>query len=175
MVRGESGQPGGGQQLSAVFRGQVREQDLAARSGVQRCELSLPVVRGDRGRAAHLVDVDGEMRTPTAMFTVSPTPRPAVRQTGRACWVTSRRPGTPLASRTTPKPSRYLPRSWVCSTSSRSSSAASNRNAVDLCTPISAATSLTPVLTPLGQDFQHAHSAVDRLDTAGSSHLARCS
>src|SRR5690348_7135596 len=43
-----------------------------------------------------------------------------------------------------PKPSRYLPRSWVCSTSSRSSSAASNRNAVDLCTPMSAATSLTP-------------------------------
>src|ERR1700752_4737473 len=43
-----------------------------------------------------------------------------------------------------PKPSRYFPRSWVCSTSSRSSSAASNRNAVDLCTPMSAATSLTP-------------------------------
>ena len=65
-------------------------------------------------------------------------------QTGRACWVTSSRPATALAIRRMPKPRRYLPRSWVCSTSSRSSSAPSNRKAVDLCTPMSAATSLTP-------------------------------
>src|SRR6476661_5056567 len=51
---------------------------------------------------------------------------------------------TRRASRTSPNPRRYLPRSAVCSTKLRASSAPSNRNAVDLWTPISVASSLTP-------------------------------
>jgi hypothetical protein len=47
-----------------VFGCHVREQDLAARGGVQRRQLTDPVVRGDRTRPARLVDVDDEMRPP---------------------------------------------------------------------------------------------------------------
>ena len=143
-------------------------QDLAAGGGVQRCQLTDPVVRADRARPASLVEVDDEMRTPHCDVDGFAELRGELFADRPACWVTSRRPGTALASRRMPKPRRYLPRSWVCSTSSRSSSAASNRNAVDLCTPISAATSRRPP-HPLGQDFQHVYSAVDRLDTAGAS------
>ncbi len=38
---------------------QVSQQDLAAGGGVERGELPDPVVRRDRRRAAHLVEVDG--------------------------------------------------------------------------------------------------------------------
>src|SRR6266511_5380759 len=63
---------------------------------------------------------------------------------GRPCRVTSIRAEIAPASRMIPKPSRYFPRSSACSTSPRSSSAPSSRNAVDLCTEISVATSVTP-------------------------------
>src|SRR6476661_9922315 len=48
------------------------------------------------------------------------------------------------ANRTIANPSRYLPRSESCSTKPRDSSTAINRETVDLCTPSSAAISVTP-------------------------------
>ena len=75
----------------------------------------------------------------------------------------SSRPATAPASRTMPKPSRYCPRSRSCSTRPRSSSALSSRNAVDLCTPSSAATSVTRASPCAGQDLQHGDRPVDRL------------
>ena len=78
------------------------------------------------------------------MFTVSPSSRARRSHTGLLWRVTSMPPDTAPASRTMPNPSRYFPRSSACSTSPRVSSALSNRNAVDLWTSISAATSLTP-------------------------------
>lgn len=79
-----------------------------------------------------------------AMLTVSPSSSASRSHTGRPTWVMSILPVTAPASRTIPKPSRYLPRSVACSTSPRASSAPRSRNAVDLWTSISAATSLTP-------------------------------
>src|SRR6478736_5210763 len=92
------------------------------------------------------------------MLTVSPTSAASRSQISRPCWVTSSRPDTALAKRKSPNPSRYLPRSWACSTNSRSSSAPSNRNAVDLCTPMSAASSVTPV-SPRRARISNAYSA----------------
>ena len=77
-------------------------------------------------------------------MTVSPTSWASARQTGRLSCTTSSRALAAPASRTMPTPSRNFPRavSWV--TSSRRSSAASSRDAVDLCTSSSRATSVTP-------------------------------
>jgi len=127
-------------------------------------------------RPARLVDVDDEMRPPHGdvdgfaelrgeLFAAC-TGLLGDIQFGRA----RRWPAAGCRSR-----GGYFPRSWVCSTSSRSSSAASNRNAVDLCTPMSAATSLTPASPRWGQDLQHADGAVDRLHAPGAFTLARCS
>src|SRR5689334_16357847 len=79
-----------------------------------------------------------------ARLTVSPTCWASARETGRLSCTTSSRALAAPASRTIPIPSRNLPRaaSWV--TSSRRSSAASSRDAVDLCTSSSRATSVTP-------------------------------
>lgn len=51
-------QAGFRQQLHAPLRREVGEEDLAAGGGVQRSQLADPVVRRDRGRAAHLAEVD---------------------------------------------------------------------------------------------------------------------
>ena len=79
-------------------------------------------------------------------MTVSPTCWASARQTGRLSCTTSSFWLAAPASRTMPTPSRNFPRavSWV--TSSRRSKAASSRDAVDLCTSSSRATSDGKVL-----------------------------
>ena len=127
-------------------RRHVGQQHLAARRGVQRGQLPHPVVRRDRRGAARLVEVDDEVRTPhrdvdglTEVRGQSLADRPGLLRDVESG------PVAALASRRMPKPSRYLaallgPARPVRGPRARSS----NRNAVDLCTPMSAATSLTP-------------------------------
>src|SRR6185437_13884927 len=79
-----------------------------------------------------------------ARLTVSPSCWASARQTGRLSCTTSSRALAAPASRTMPTPSRNLPLAAPWVTSSRQSSAASSRDAVDLCTPSSRATSVTP-------------------------------
>ena len=80
---------------------------------MQRCQLTDPVVRADRARPASLVEVDDEMRTPHRDVDGFAELRGELFADRPACWVTSRRPGTALASRRMPKPRRYLPRSGL--------------------------------------------------------------
>src|SRR5437867_2499461 len=101
-----------------------------------------------------------------ARLTVSPTCWASSRQTGRLSCTTSSRALAAPASRTMPTPSRNLPRaaSWV--TSSRRSSAASSRDAVDLCTSSSRATSVTPA--------SPSRARISRIATARSTDWTDC-
>src|SRR5271166_2783171 len=79
-----------------------------------------------------------------ARLTASPTCWASARQTGRLSCTTSSFWLAAPASRTMPTPSRNFPRAASRATSSRRSKAASSRDAVDLCTASSRATSVTP-------------------------------
>ena len=63
-VRRQSGKSRRGQHLSAFLGCHVGEQNLAARRRVQRRQFTDPVVRGDGTRPPRLVDVDDEVRAP---------------------------------------------------------------------------------------------------------------
>src|ERR1700728_1522781 len=86
-----------------------------------------------------------------AILTVSPSRPASCWQTGRLSRTTSSPRPTAPASRTMPIPSRNLPRAESWATSSRRPSAASSREAVDLCTPSSAAISVTPASPSLAR------------------------
>jgi hypothetical protein len=78
------------------------------------------------------------------MLTVSLVSAASWRTRGRASCTRSSREVVAPARRSNPTPSRYLPRSSVCSTRPCCSMVATSRKAVDLCTPSSAAISVTP-------------------------------
>ncbi len=99
------------------------------------------------------------------MLTVSPTSTASRSQISRPCWVMSSCPDTALASRRMPNPSRYLPRSCACSTSSCSSSAVSRPRHRGLVHTDVGREVRHPGLAETSKDLQNGNRAVNRLHT----------
>ena len=102
---------------------------------MQRDVLADPVVGLQRGLAGDLVEVERGAVREHRDVDGPPVAAASGRQIGRASCTTSSRAVVAPASRSTPTPRRYLPRSSFCSTMPCCSSVATSRNAVLLWTP----------------------------------------